>query len=90
MDCLQGVDSPQELAQHESAQVRLEGHQGAQVEGKAQGPLAHRYMRDDVIDGMSGLVGHATTGTRWAESATPARERPVTQIADYAVFNRVE
>ncbi len=27
-----------------------------------------------MIDEMSGLVGHATSGTRWSESATPARE----------------
>ncbi len=27
-----------------------------------------------MIDEMSGLVGQATSGTRWSESATPARE----------------
>ena len=60
--------------QHRGEQLRVSSEQDAQRDRKRQHPLAHRHLRDHVIDQVRGALRHAPRAARGAKPASFARE----------------
>ena len=75
--------------QHRGEQLRVSGEQDAQWDRKRQHPLAHRHLRDHVIDQVRGALRRAphegqnprrlhekATSFSWPQSPQRSRRKP--------------
>ena len=60
--------------QYRCKQVGMNGKQTAQGNRKRQHPLAHRYLRDDMVHQMGRCLCHAPRAARGADAAAFAGE----------------